>query len=163
MRFFRSATFGFSMLCVGLVGLACDSNREADPPATATSASIPSVGWTGPSENGVFLIHLRPRDPSVPLNRVHDWLIRVTRPDGELVSPNRIAIDGGMPQHLHGFVTQPRVTGILDDGEHVIEGMKFHMSGEWTINLEVVAQNLVDSAVVGVVVGPQFDARFDSP
>ena len=42
-----------------------------------------------------------------------------------------ITVDGGMPQHGHGFPTRPRVTRDLDDGTYLLEGMKFSMTGWW--------------------------------
>ena len=43
-----------------------------------------------------------------------------------------------MPGHGHGFVTQPRVTRDLGDGDFLVEGVKFHMMGAWVLDFEIL-------------------------
>ena len=66
-----------------------------------------------------------------------------------------ISIDGGMPQHGHGFPTQPRVTRELGDGRYLLEGMKFSMPGWWEIKLKVDAASGTDEVT-------SIDHRFQS-
>ena len=63
-------------------------------------------------------------------------------------------MSGGMPQHAHGFETEPRVTRDLGDGEFLIEGVRFHMSGAWTIRLEWVGPAGADVALFAIEVSP---------
>ncbi len=68
--------------------------------------------------------------------------------------PIRLAVSGGMPQHQHGFVTEPRVTEALGAGDFLVEGVKFHMSGDWTMRFELVGPAGPDIAVFHVQVSP---------
>src|SRR6476620_6619952 len=43
-------------------------------------------------------------DP-IAVNKMPAWEIRLCSPSGEPVSGARISVDGGMPQHGHGFPT----------------------------------------------------------
>ena len=42
-----------------------------------------------------------------------------------------------MPEHDHGLPTEPRITTNLGAGDYLLEGMKFHMNGVWTISLVI--------------------------
>src|SRR5690348_8393731 len=69
-----------------------------------------------------------PAEPIV-INKLHAWEIQLRTASGAAVTGAHIGIDGGMPQHGHGFPTQPRVTRELGDGRYLVEGMKFSMPG----------------------------------
>jgi hypothetical protein len=68
------------------------------------------------------------------------------------VSQARIAFEGGMPQHGHGFPTRPRITRELQPGVYALEGMKFSMTGWWDMRLAIQAGELADTAVFNVIV-----------
>jgi hypothetical protein len=55
--------------------------------------------------------------------------VRLADAQGQPVKGARFSVGGGMPQHGHGFPTQPRVTREFEDGSYLLEGMKFSMSG----------------------------------
>lgn len=101
------------------------------PPATL------DLSLNKPTEEQKFIVAIQPQDPSIAINRLHAWEVRVSSPDGAPVLHARISVDGGMPQHGHGLPTRPRVTQELGDGRYLIEGMKFSMTGWWVIQLNV--------------------------
>jgi len=90
-------------------------------------------------------------DP-IAINKMHAWEIRLRSPSGEAVSGARISVDGGMPQHGHGFPTQPRVTRELGDGRYLLEGMKFSMPGWWEIKLNVAAASGPDDITFNTMI-----------
>ena len=90
-------------------------------------------------------------DP-VAINRMHAWEIQLRSPSGEPVPGARISVDGGMPEHGHGFPTQPRVTRELGDGRYLIEGMKFSMPGWWEIKLKVDAASGTDEITFNTII-----------
>ena len=55
--------------------------------------------------------------------------------------------DAVMPGHHHGMITRPKVNAIKP-GEYLIEGVKLHMAGDWTINLNL--RHGKDSAQVAI-------------
>ena len=86
-------------------------------------------------------------DPIV-INRIHRWIIRVETPDGVPVSGAVISVEGGMPLHNHGLPTEPRMTRELDDGAYVVEGMRFHMNGDWELSITVDVAGRRDTVVI---------------
>jgi hypothetical protein len=83
---------------------------------------------------------------------MHAWEIRLRSPSGEPVSGARISVDGGMPQHGHGFPTQPKVTRELGDGRYLLEGMKFSMPGWWELKLKVDASSGADEITFNTII-----------
>jgi hypothetical protein len=111
------------------------------PGATACTtaearAAIPAPGvWT--SRSGDFrLRYSSDLDPLV-INRMHNWILGVETADGKPVEDARISVVGGMPDHDHGLPTQPQVTRYLGDGKYLLEGMRFHMPGDWEISVTI--------------------------
>lgn len=75
-------------------------------------------------------------DPLV-INQMHGWVINVQDPHGDPVADASISVDGGMPAHNHGLSTRPQVTAYLGDGRYRLEGVRFHMNGEWELRLRI--------------------------
>ena len=119
------------------------SDRSAADPAQSTL-----------SEAGLYRVALRPELGEIPLGRIHGWVVHLETRDGETFLPSRLAFSGGMPQHGHGLETEPRVTRALGGGDFLVEGVKFHMSGDWTIRVEFVGPAGPDVAIFHIQVGP---------
>ncbi len=89
------------------------------------------------TENGHFIVSAASRLDPVVINETHAWTLHVETADGNPVPDAEIAIDGGMPEHNHGFPTAPRVTENLGEGKYLLEGMRFNMGGAWVLTLEI--------------------------
>ena len=44
--------------------------------------------------------------------------------------------DALMPGHHHGMITRPKITA-KNSGEYLIEGVKLHMAGDWSVELKL--------------------------
>jgi hypothetical protein len=133
-----------------LASLACGR----DDPAPSEAAGRQTAPGHGVSEEGRYRVGLRPRDGGVPMGRLHAWVVTTETADGVRFAPIRLAFGGGMPQHAHGFDTEPRVTRALAEGEYLVEGVRFHMSGEWTLRVELVGPAGPDVAIFRLQVAP---------
>jgi hypothetical protein len=147
-----------SMFCILIFAIACDPPREPEGPPVERDSSEPqtegAAGVGGPTNDGHYHVTLRPRDGAIPVNEMQAWIVDVTTAEGEPFRPTRMAFSGGMPQHQHGFVTEPRVTRALGPGSFLIEGVKFHMPGDWTLRVELVGPSGPDVVSVQVRVEP---------
>lgn len=74
------------------------------------------------------------------INRMHRWVIRLHDSTNGPVSGAAITVDGGMPAHDHGLPTSPQVSEAEEAGEYWLDGMRFHMNGEWTLQLLIEHQ-----------------------
>ncbi|MGH0036377.1 MAG: FixH family protein [Myxococcota bacterium] len=135
--------------------VACDGGREgASPASPGASDPASGPGWEAASNDGLYRVRFAPRGGPARLGVLHDWVVHVEAADGSRFEATRITVDGGMPQHGHGLVTVPRVTRSLGDGDYLVEGMKFHMPGEWTFQIGVVGPAGGDSATLLVQIDP---------
>lgn len=87
-------------------------------------------------------------DGAIRINEMHSWILHVASDSGEPVTGASITVDGGMPEHDHGMPTRPRVTGELGDGDYRLEGMRFHMSGDWEVSIHISADGKADTVIV---------------
>jgi len=104
------------------------------------------------SANEKYRVEIHPVAQPVAINKLHAWEIALRTPSGQPVENARIDVGGGMPQHGHGFPTQPRVTKALGDGRYLVEGMKFSMPGWWEIKLKIAAAEGADEVTFNTVV-----------
>ena len=95
------------------------------------------------SANHTYTATLAPAAP-LRLRQLQSVAVRIADAEGHGVEGATIAIDGGMPEHLHGLPTQPRVTKSLGDGVYEIEGLRFSMGGWWQLKLDIAAARGTD-------------------
>ena len=99
-----------------------------------------------------YTVQIDPLESPLAVNKMHAWQVVVKGKGGEAVSHAKIGVGGGMPQHGHGFPTQPKVTKELGDGRYLLEGMKFSMPGWWEIKLDINAAEGTDQVTFNTVV-----------
>jgi len=97
------------------------------------------------TEKGHFTVNAVSQLDPVVINETHSWTLHIETADGNPVTDAEIAIDGGMPEHDHGFPTAPRVTQNLGEGNYLLEGMRFNMGGVWVLTLEICSGGQSDT------------------
>jgi hypothetical protein len=55
-----------------------------------------------------------------------------------------------MPEHDHGVSTRPRITNELGNGDYQLDGIRFHMRGDWELTFTIEAEGKTDTVVVKV-------------
>lgn len=99
------------------------------------------------SERGIFTVSFESSLAPIEINRIHSWTLHITT-DGQVVTNAELSVAGGMPAHNHGLPTSPRVTEELGDGSYRLEGMRFHMRGDWEVSISIKADGKSDTVVV---------------
>ena len=97
------------------------------------------------TENNLFTVSAVSRLDPVVINETHVWTLHVETEDGSPITDAEITVNGGMPEHDHGFPTAPRVTENLGEGNYLLEGVRFSMAGEWVMTLEISSGGQSDS------------------
>ena len=101
--------------------------------------------WSQTSSNGLFEVTLDPQtDDAVQINQFLAWIVTIKTTDGEVVTPARVTVSGGMPMHGHGLPSQPQVSEYLGEGKYLLKGLMFSMKGRWSINLDIQSQSSRD-------------------
>lgn len=134
-----------SLLLLSFAGLASLAACMAPPSGLNMSLDRPTA-------HDRYRVALHSLADPIAINKLHAWEISLRSPSGDPVPGARISVDGGMPQHGHGFPTQPRVTKELGDGRYLLEGMKFSMPGWWEIKLRVEAPSGADEITFNTII-----------
>lgn len=109
---------------------------------------------TRPSEHGLYIVTMHPLVEAPKMNTIHAWEVAVTNSAGAPVRDAKFTFAGGMPEHGHGYPTKPRVTGSLGEGRYRLDGVKFSMSGWWTMVIAVESAAGTDQVVFNTIVAP---------
>jgi hypothetical protein len=96
------------------------------------------------SQQSIFKATIRPAVATIPINTIHSWTLHVETPDGKPVENAAITLNGDMPQHGHGLPTKPVVSKYLGNGDYLVEGLKFQMTGWWVVDFDVTANGKTD-------------------
>ncbi|MCY1210813.1 YtkA-like protein [compost metagenome] len=132
-------------LMLSLIGLT--SLAACMPPPSGLNLSLDR-----PTAHDKYHVTIYPPSDPIAINKLHAFEIRLRSPSGAAVSGARISIDGGMPQHGHGFPTRPRVTRELGGGRYLLEGMKFSMPGWWEIKLRIDGASGTDEVTFNTII-----------
>ncbi len=100
------------------------------------------------SSMGSYKVSYSSKVMPIPINQIHQWVLHIETADGEPVSDAKLDIQGGMPLHDHGLPTNPVATEYLGEGNYLIEGVRFHMMGDWEITLEISQGSITESALI---------------
>ena len=150
----RWALLAFTSLAMGLGCGGGEADSDASLAPSESRSEGGALGRVASSRSGRHRISVRPASEPVALGAMHEWIVRVERTDGAPARPTTVIFDGGMPSHGHGFVTAPRVTRELGDGEFLVEGVKFHMAGAWELRVAVTSAEGSDKASFDISVAP---------
>ncbi len=97
------------------------------------------------SAAGAFRVSYASSIDPIGINEMHEWTLHVETAEGEPVEDAEIAVGGGMPAHNHGLPTAPRVTENLGGGDYRVQGLRFHMRGQWLITFEIRVSGIEDT------------------
>ena len=104
---------------------------HAHPPAESEFGMGPRRSGSGAYMASLIV------DGELGVRKLQSVRVSVADSTGAPIEGATITVDGGMPQHGHGLPTQPRVTRSLGQGEYLVEGLRFNMSGWWVLSLDV--------------------------
>lgn len=115
------------------------------PGAAPAEEDTGAAHW---SRDRAFRVSYASRLEPIAINRIHSWILHLETAGGEPVVDADISIGGGMPAHDHGLPTAPRVTRNLGGGNYLVEGLRFHMNGDWEVELRITADDTTDTVVI---------------
>ena len=99
--------------------------------------SLPALAQGQVLRSDGLQVELRSQVQPPPLNQMHSWLITLRNADGAPLDGAHIRVEGVMPAHDHGLATRPEVTAEQGEGRYLLEGVRFHMAGEWLLQLQI--------------------------
>jgi len=109
-----------------------------------------SGSWV--SRAGHFRVSYESDLRPIVINTMHNWRLNLVDGDGQPVTGATLSVTGGMPAHNHGLPTSPQVSRELAPGRYLLEGLRFHMNGEWQINIAIEVGELRDVVVIPLTI-----------
>jgi hypothetical protein len=103
------------------------------------------------SENGHFVVRVDGLGPVEPLNRMLAVELTI-KAAGEPVPDATVAVTGRHRYALDPLPTAPAVTRGPAAGMYLLEGLRFHVPGEWRVTLEIQAADIKDRISLNLVV-----------
>lgn len=124
-----------------------DTSKHPNPPPAPAISSWPATQET---DGGNFEVTLQPEGGEILRNQHFALELRLKPEDGDSTGIT-VAVDADMPAHQHGMNTKPEVSEI-DGGGYRVEGMLFHMAGDWVISVDVTRNKKTERAAFPVSV-----------
>ena len=116
----------------------------------AVAQDMTEESWL--TRSAYYRVSYTPRLEPLTINRIHSWVFHIENAEGTPIDGAKISVTGGMPEHNHGLPTDPRMTEALGDGDYVLEGFRFHMSGYWELTVTVEAEGRRDTVVISLTI-----------
>ena len=113
------------------------------------SAQADDASWV--SSRGLFEVTFQSELEPLEINTLHAWVLHIEDASGQPVLNAVIEANGGMPKHDHGLPTRPRVTQEIGNGDYQLDGLRFHMRGEWEVSITITVDGKTDTAIVTVI------------
>lgn len=133
-------------LCVVLL-VSCDQSEEVAAPQGGGNSAWPV---TKTSDGGGHDVDLQPRGGEIEWNK--HFALDLTLRSKKAVSENfEVRVDADMPAHRHGMNTKSE-TFDQGGGSYLVEGMLFHMKGDWVITVELIDGEVTEKVEYPVTV-----------
>jgi hypothetical protein len=129
------------LLAAGLLSVGMLVPATAEEPAPTADQL-----WT--SRDHKFQARVESSLQPLSINRLHHWTLHLESSAGEPLVGASIEVRGGMPAHDHGLPTLPQVSRGESAGVYWLEGMRFHMPGEWEVMLVIKTGTVTDSILI---------------
>lgn len=137
----------------GLVGCGPAADWVGDTDSSPLDEETTTAPIFRETAGRLYRVALEPRVTPIPPARPHDWDLRIENADGSDFSAERIWIEGGLPAEGIELLLRPRVSPPQGPGQFVVEGVNFHVRGDWVLRVELVGEAGPDRADFEVHVG----------
>ena len=141
---FNATMRHFAIITICTLCIACDTEKPANGNLPPENKLVPTWPDTRKTTGGSFSITLNPTGGEIAENK-HFSLDLHVKSTVTTAGVLEVKVDADMPAHGHGMNTQPEVVA-GKEGDYRVDGMLFHMAGEWVITVEVGRQGKMERA-----------------
>ncbi len=128
-----------------------DHSNMDDMPAMQISADELDLSTEKMSDDGLYHVAIAPESSPVQINQILTWDLTLKDADMQPIDAADITFGGGMPEHAHGFPTEPQIVAGDQPGQYLVEGVKMQMAGWWEMKFDIAAEAGNDSITFNIV------------
>jgi len=118
----------------------------------AVARPVPAEPIVLRTENGGFSVRLTGIERPERVNHLHGLDLSLTTADGRPAAGASIVVTGQHRYALNPLPTSPRVQPGSQDGAYRLEGLRFHMTGEWHLVLAIEFEQIHDRLSLDIIV-----------
>jgi hypothetical protein len=107
---------------------------------------------TAASASGGFTLHIAGLGDPEPLNHMHGLDLVLTGKNGQPIAGADIVLTGQRHYSKTPLPTLPQTMPQASPGLYRVEGVRFHMPGDWRLAFDISFAHIHDRAVLDVVV-----------
>lgn len=104
------------------------------------------------SEAGHFTLVISGLANPEPVNHLHGLDLQLQTSDGKPATGATIVIAGMRHDSSNPLPTMPRASPAPGDGNYRLEGLRFHMPGQWHLVLDIECAQIRDRAALDIAV-----------
>jgi hypothetical protein len=104
------------------------------------------------SADGHFVLRLMGLERFEPTNRLRGFDLRLETADGRPATGASITLSGRRFDAPNPLPTLPRITPATGEGHYRVEGLRFHMPGDWHLVFAIDFAQIHDRAALDIVV-----------
>lgn len=110
------------------------------------SLASETSGWpsTQSTAQGGFDVTIQPEGGAIERNKHFSLDVTLTAKNSD-AGDLQVVVDADMPAHQHGMNTKPEIFA-KGAAKYRVEGMVFHMSGDWVITVDVTQGSKTERA-----------------
>jgi hypothetical protein len=116
------------------------------------SAPVPAQPVSLRSEASRFVVRVAGIDNPERVNHLHGFDLSIAAAEGRPVSGAFISLTGQHRYAHNPLPTSPQVSPGNGAGSYRVEGLRFHVLGEWRLALEIEFEHVRDRVTVDIVV-----------
>ncbi|MGK0185873.1 MAG: hypothetical protein ACI9R3_001656 [Verrucomicrobiales bacterium] len=129
---------------------ACSETEITEPAITETSGGPGDWPANAQTDQGNFNVTVSPEGGEIERNKHFSLTVTVDANNGATGDVD-VVVDADMPAHQHGMNTKPEIFP-AGDSQYRVEGMAFHMSGDWVITVDVTREGTTERASIPISV-----------
>ena len=143
----------FSRAIIASAVLALFTSCEQKTSGNGESKDEVITSWpaTKETDKGNFTVTLSPKEGGIEGNKHFSLNVEVKPKQPGGLGGATVLVNADMPAHRHGMNTQPEISS-GSSNSYQVDGMLFHMTGYWVINVDITKDGKTEQALFPVQV-----------
>jgi hypothetical protein len=118
----------------------------------AAAPALSAAPTGGRTRAGHFTVQVVGIGSPEPLNQLHTFELMLAGPDGKPITGAAVDVSGQHRYALNPLPTSPRVRNGPREGSYIVDGLRFHLAGEWRLVFAIEFEQIRDLISLDILV-----------